>query len=79
VRLTFKSDSSELWIASTTSTQKLPYVGIRSITSEQIVGKEEYCIMVLNLGENSKYYLYFVPSQYVEAIKDTVLGGWGYF
>lgn len=27
----------------------------------------------------SRYWLYWVPAQYVEAIKDTVLGKWQYF
>ncbi|KAL6074714.1 Ubiquitin domain-containing protein ubfd1 [Balamuthia mandrillaris] len=77
VRLTFKVWSQELWISSKTSTQQLPFASIKAIHSEPIKGKEEYHIMTLQLGqsENSKYCLYYVPNQYVKAIKDAILGG----
>lgn len=29
--------------------------------------------------ELSRYFVYWVPSQYVEAIKDAILGKWQYF
>lgn len=49
---------------------------ISDVTSEAIKGFEEYCIVGLQLGttEKSRYWLYWVPSQYVNAIKDTILG-----
>eukprot|EP01114_Cavostelium_apophysatum_P012030 TRINITY_DN2670_c0_g1_i2.p1 TRINITY_DN2670_c0_g1~~TRINITY_DN2670_c0_g1_i2.p1 ORF type:complete len:185 (-),score=28.17 TRINITY_DN2670_c0_g1_i2:2-556(-) len=60
VRLTFKVWSQELWIQSTTSTQKIPFATIRSIQSEPIKGHEEYHLMSLQLGnsERNKYFLY---------------------
>jgi hypothetical protein len=75
VRLTFKTYVGELWISSASSTQKIPFSSIRNITSEPIHGNEDYHIMGLQLGssENTKYYLYFVPAQYVQAIKNTIL------
>eukprot|EP01102_Stenamoeba_stenopodia_P014616 TRINITY_DN4878_c0_g1_i1.p1 TRINITY_DN4878_c0_g1~~TRINITY_DN4878_c0_g1_i1.p1 ORF type:complete len:225 (-),score=55.98 TRINITY_DN4878_c0_g1_i1:126-800(-) len=81
VRLTFKSDLDELWISSSTSTQKIPYNTIRAIQSEAIEGHEDYHIMSLQVGssEVSKYWLYFVPAQYVEAIKNEILGTFQYF
>jgi len=77
VRLTFKTDVDELWIASATYTQKLPFQTISSVTSEPIVGQENYHIMALQIGssENSKYWLYFIPAQYVDSIKDQIMGG----
>lgn len=80
VRLTFKSDVDQLWIASATSTQQLQYNSIRAIHSEPIEGHENYHIMSLQLGssETQKYWLYFVPAQYVDAIKNEILG-FGYF
>jgi len=82
IRLTFKIWSQELWIQSASSTQKLPFSSIRAVTAEPIKGKEEYYIMGLQLGssERNKYYLYWVPCQYVRAIKAALtadyLGGY---
>ncbi|KAJ1562677.1 Ubiquitin domain-containing protein ubfd1 [Nowakowskiella sp. JEL0078] len=75
-RLTFKNDSQEVWIGTAERTQKLRYDTIRGITSEPILGREEYHILTLQLGptEKSNYYLYYVPAQYIESIKDTILG-----
>jgi len=75
VRLTFKMFTQELWISSSSSTQKIPFSSIRSVSSEPIKGREEYHIMSLQLGssQTSKYYLYFVPCQYVKAIKSSIM------
>jgi len=72
VRLTFKMWSQELWIQSASSTQKIPFVSVRKVTSEPIKGNESYHIVALQLGNSEihKYYLYFVPCQYVRAIKN---------
>eukprot|EP01104_Vermistella_antarctica_P015262 TRINITY_DN4960_c0_g1_i1.p1 TRINITY_DN4960_c0_g1~~TRINITY_DN4960_c0_g1_i1.p1 ORF type:complete len:230 (+),score=44.49 TRINITY_DN4960_c0_g1_i1:353-1042(+) len=74
VRLSFKSAERSLWIASNTSTQKLPYATIRTVTSTPITNHPGYSIVLCHLGPQSRYCLYFVPSQYVEAIKDEILG-----
>jgi len=76
VRLTFKMWSQELWIQSASSTQKLPFSTIRAVTSEPINGRDEYHIVTLQLGasDKSKYYLYFVPCQYVRGIKAALTG-----
>jgi hypothetical protein len=46
VRLTFKTEVDELWIASSTTTQRVPYNSIRAIYSEPIEGHATYHIMV---------------------------------
>ncbi|KAJ3120818.1 hypothetical protein HK098_004216 [Nowakowskiella sp. JEL0407] len=68
-RLTFKDEIEELWIGTSERTQKVSYHSIKSVTTEAIKGKEEYHIMALQLGptEKSKYYLYYVPAQFVES------------
>jgi len=78
VRLTFKTYSEELWISSESTTQKLPFSSIRKVTSEPIKGNEDYHIMTLQLGnsEASKYYLYFVPAQYIRAIRNSIMHDW---
>ena len=40
-----------------------------------------YYSQALQLGptEQSRYWLYWVPAQYVEAVKDAILGKWQYF
>jgi len=76
VRLTFKLESDEVWISTKERTEKIPMNSIRSVISEAIKGKEEYHIMGFGLGttENSRYWLYWVPAQYVRAIKNTIMG-----
>jgi len=81
VRLTFKTDVEQLWIATNERTEKIQFNSIQQIVSEPITGQEDYHIMGFQLGptEKSRYFVYFVPAQYVESIKDCVLGGFQYF
>lgn len=74
VRLTFKVFSQELWIGTAAATEKLPFGAIRQMFSEPIVGHEEYSIIAFQLGqtEASRYYVYWVPSQYVRAIRNLI-------
>ncbi|XP_067928494.1 ubiquitin domain-containing protein UBFD1-like [Watersipora subatra] len=80
-RLTFKLDSDELWIGTKERTQKIKMPSIKDIVSQPIEGHEDYHIMGIQLGstEASKYWIYWVPAQYINAIKDTALGKWGEF
>ncbi|KAL1518036.1 hypothetical protein ABEB36_001722 [Hypothenemus hampei] len=81
VRLTFKLENDQLWLGTKERTEKLPMASIKSVISEPIEGHEEYHIMGLQLGptEASRYWIYWVPAQYVDAIKDCVLGKWQFF
>ncbi|CAG9088602.1 unnamed protein product [Plutella xylostella] len=81
VRLTFKPEQDQLWLGTKERTEKLAMTSIKSITSEPIKDHEEYHIMGLQLGptEASRYWVYWVPAQYIEAIKDAVLGVWQFF
>lgn len=81
VRLTFKLDVDQVWIGTKERTEKLPMNSIKSVVSEPIEGHEEYHIMALQLGptEASRYWIYWVPAQYVDAIKDSILGKWQFF
>jgi len=76
VRLTFKEELQQIWIASATTTQKVPLSSISKIEGFPIEGKEEYSIVVLYLGsgESSRYWLYYFPSQHVASLKIRVLG-----
>ena len=49
---------------------------VRGVISEPIEGHEEYHIMAIQLGptEASRYWIYWIPAQYVDAIKETILG-----
>jgi hypothetical protein len=49
---------------------------IKSIISEPIVGHEEYSIMGIQFGatEASRYWIYWVPSQYVVSIRRAFFG-----
>ncbi|KAL3875359.1 hypothetical protein ACJMK2_033315 [Sinanodonta woodiana] len=81
VRLTFKLELDQVWIGTKERTDKMPMNSVKAIVSEPIEGSEEYHIMGLQLGptEASRYWIYWVPAQYVDAIKDTILGKWQYF
>ncbi|XP_064478627.1 ubiquitin domain-containing protein UBFD1-like isoform X2 [Ornithodoros turicata] len=76
VRLTFKLELDQIWIGTKDRTEKVNMSTIKNIISEPIEGHEEYHIMALQLGttEASRYWIYWVPAQYVDAIKETVLG-----
>lgn len=81
LRLTFKLEQDQLWIGTKERTEKLPMGSIKNVVSEPIEGHEDYHMMAFQLGptEASYYWVYWVPTQYVDAIKDTVLGKWQYF
>ncbi|XP_048249927.1 ubiquitin domain-containing protein UBFD1-like isoform X3 [Haliotis rufescens] len=81
VRLTFKLEQDQLWIGTKDRTDKIPMNSIKTIVSEALDGHEEYHMMGIQLGptEASRYWVYWVPAQFVEAIKDAVLGKWQYF
>uniref|UniRef100_A0A1E1XCY7 Putative ubiquitin-specific protease n=1 Tax=Amblyomma aureolatum TaxID=187763 RepID=A0A1E1XCY7_9ACAR len=76
VRLTFKLELDQVWIGTKERTEKINMSAIKQVISEAIEGHEEYHIMALQLGttEASRYWIYWVPAQYVDAIKDTILG-----
>lgn len=76
VRLTFKLELDQVWIGTKERTEKINMNHIRQVVSEPIDGFEQYHIVGLQLGptEASRYWIYWVPAQYVDAIKDTVLG-----
>jgi len=81
VRLTFKLELDQLWLGTKERTEKLPLNSIKSVKSEPIEEHEEYHIVALQLGptEASRYFIYWVPAQYVDSIKDAVLGKWQFF
>uniref|UniRef100_A0A673K097 Ubiquitin domain-containing protein UBFD1-like n=1 Tax=Sinocyclocheilus rhinocerous TaxID=307959 RepID=A0A673K097_9TELE len=81
VRLTFKLEQDQLWIGTKERTEKIPMGSIKNVVTEPIEGHEDYHMMAFQLGptEASQYWVYWVPTQFVDAIKDTVLGKWQYF
>uniref|UniRef100_A0A3P8NTP3 Ubiquitin-like domain-containing protein n=1 Tax=Astatotilapia calliptera TaxID=8154 RepID=A0A3P8NTP3_ASTCA len=74
-------DADNLNFSSAERTEKVPMGSIKNIVSEPIEGHEDYHMMAFQLGptEASQYWVYWVPAQFVDAIKDTVLGKWQYF
>ncbi|BFZ03575.1 hypothetical protein BsWGS_06613 [Bradybaena similaris] len=81
VRLTFKLEADQLWLGTKERTDKIPMQSIKAVVSEPIKDNEEYHIMAIQLGptEASRYWIYWVPAQYVEAIKEAILGKWQFF
>ncbi|KAJ8687894.1 hypothetical protein QAD02_023689 [Eretmocerus hayati] len=81
VRLTFKLEADQLWIGTKERTDKIPMTSIKDVFSEPIHDHPEYHIVGIQLGttEASRYWIYWVPSQYISAIKEAVLGKWCYF
>jgi len=81
VRLTFKLEVDQLWIGTKERTEKIPMNSIKNVVSEPIEGHEQYHIMGIQLGttEASRYWIYWVPAQYTDAIKDAILGKWQFY
>lgn len=81
VRLTFKLELDQLWIGTKERTEKVPLNSIKNVVSEAIKEHEEYHIVALQLGptEASRYFVYWVPAQFVDAIKEAILGKWQLF
>ncbi|XP_014215717.1 ubiquitin domain-containing protein UBFD1-like [Copidosoma floridanum] len=81
VRLTFKLEQDQLWIGTKDRTDKLSMTNIKDVHTEPIHDHPEYHIVGLQLGttEASRYWIYWVPTQYIQSIKDSVLGKWCYF
>lgn len=78
VRLTFKLELDQLWIGTKERTEKIPMTSIKNIVSEPIESHPQYHIMGIQLGttEASRYWVYWVPAQYIHSIKLAVLGPW---
>jgi hypothetical protein len=80
VRLTLKTDTNEVWINSAASTQKYPMGAIREVQSQPIKGHEQYHLMYFQMGKddspNLRLWFYWVPAQYVRAIRGMILGTW---
>jgi hypothetical protein len=76
VRFTFKDELEQVWIGSPSHTQKVPYSTVSKIEAQSIEGNGKYSILRIQLGASASnsYWLYFVPSQYVAAIKMRILG-----
>lgn len=81
VRLTFKLELDQVWVGTKERTQKIPLNSIKTIVSEPIDGHDSFSMLALQLGptEASRYWIYWVPNQYVEAIKEAILGKWQLF
>lgn len=81
VRLTFKLENDQVWIGTKERTDKIPMNSIKGVHSEPIHDHPEYHILAIQLGptEASRYWIYWVPAQYISAIKDAILGKWCYF
>ena len=75
VRITFKLEQDELWISTKERTQKIPMSSIKSVISEPIEGHNQYHLMAFQIGptEVSRIWFYWVPAQYVKAIKNIIL------
>jgi len=81
VRLTFKMDVGQVWIGTKERTQKVPFNNVKNVVSEPIPEHDGYHILALQLGptEASRYYIYWLPAQYIDAIKDAIMGKFQYF
>ncbi|CAF1646131.1 unnamed protein product [Didymodactylos carnosus] len=75
VRLTFKLELDEVWVNTAETTMKIQMSQIRNIVDEPIDGHEGYSIVGLQKGttEQSIIWIYWVPSQYVKAIRQAIL------
>ncbi|CAG9312436.1 UBFD1 [Blepharisma stoltei] len=77
VRVTIKRDLDQLWVASTTKTQKIPFASISDITSQPILQYPGYLIVTLHFGKTNRANLYFFPAQYFRSFKDSICAFFG--
>ncbi|KAJ3425515.1 ubiquitin domain-containing protein ubfd1 [Anaeramoeba flamelloides] len=79
VQLIFKFTQDQLWIGSSKSTKKIPLSHIKKVYSQRIPDIEQYSVLGLQIGNTKKstVWLYFVPTQFIRAIKNSILGEWG--
>ena len=77
MRIKFREDLGQIWLATKERTQKYPVQAVRKLTSEPIEEAKGYHVVALHMGttEKSICYLYWVPAQYVAAMK-AKLGLW---
>ncbi|VDN16179.1 unnamed protein product [Dibothriocephalus latus] len=75
LRLRFKPETSELWLATNSVTHKVPLATIHDVRSQPIKEHPEYHIMSFQLGptKKSRFFVYWLPAQYVECIKTMVM------
>ncbi|VDL95815.1 unnamed protein product [Schistocephalus solidus] len=75
LRLRFKPETSELWLATNSVTHKVPLATIHDVRSQPIKEHPEYHIMAFQLGptKKSRFFVYWLPAQYVECIKTMVM------
>lgn len=75
LRLRVRPDTCELWLATKDVTHKFPLATIHDVVSQPIKDHPEYHIMAFQLGPTpkSRYFVYWLPSQYVDSIKTMVL------
>ncbi len=75
LRLRFRADSRELWLATPSATHKIPLETIKAVDNQPIAGHAEHHIMAFQLGPTTKsrFFIYWVPAQFVESIKTKAL------
>ncbi|KAJ6236130.1 ubiquitin domain-containing protein ubfd1 [Anaeramoeba flamelloides] len=79
VQLIFKFTQDQLWVGSSKSTKKIPLTHIKKVYSQRIPDIEQYSVLGLQVGNTnqSTIWFYFVPTQFIRAIKKSILGEWG--
>ncbi|XP_075559811.1 uncharacterized protein LOC142591370 [Dermacentor variabilis] len=76
VRLTLRLAEDQFWISTKETTEKYSMSKALAVVSQPIEGHEEYHIMCIMTGMFSEVvWLYWVPAQFVRAIKRAILGG----
>ena len=76
-RLTFDIFKQEMVINTKSQTERVLFASVKNVMWEPIKGNERYAIMAFQLGRNdcesARYYVYWVPAQYAQAIRNTVM------
>lgn len=72
-RFAFKLESDQLWVCSDQKTVKYDISSIDSICEEPIEGHEEYYIIQIRMKGRLVLWFYWVPKQYINAIKKAIL------
>ncbi|CDS41101.1 ubiquitin domain containing protein UBFD1 [Echinococcus multilocularis] len=75
LRLRFHPESCELWMATPSATYKIPLDTVKEVEHCPIIEHPGYHIMSFQLGptRKSRFFIYWVPEQYVASIKKKAL------
>eukprot|EP00055_Hartaetosiga_balthica_P018500 m.134591 g.134591 ORF g.134591 m.134591 type:complete len:253 (+) comp9648_c0_seq1:62-820(+) len=73
-RLQIKPEELAVVVHYNDRSQHIPFSSISNVKSEEIPGYEQYHIVGLKVSQNRYVFIYWVPAQYISALKGAIIG-----